>query len=248
MAEKRLRIFAGPNGSGKSTILKVIQDEKKIDLGVYVNADEIESALKSNSVLDFSQFKLEVEESELRLFFQKSEFSPKKRNEPNLYSKINVANNLLSTNIKIDSYFAADLAEFIRQRLMNKGTSFTFETVLSHPSKLEFLKRAKESGFRIYLYYVATDDPKINISRVALRVLQNGHNVSTENIINRYHKSLSYLKQALMLSNRAYLFDNSQRKAIFIAEGLEGKTIHLNYTDSNNLPNWFISHVLEDLD
>lgn len=37
---KRVRIFAGPNGSGKSTIKSIVED--KVNLGTYVNADEIE--------------------------------------------------------------------------------------------------------------------------------------------------------------------------------------------------------------
>ena len=36
---KRVRIFAGPNGSGKSTIKSIVED--KVNLGTYVNADEI---------------------------------------------------------------------------------------------------------------------------------------------------------------------------------------------------------------
>ncbi len=53
MAIKRLRIFAGPNGSGKSTILKSILNNKNIDLGVYVNADDIEALLHKNKKLNF---------------------------------------------------------------------------------------------------------------------------------------------------------------------------------------------------
>ena len=41
----RLGVFAGPNGSGKTTVLKFIKglkiDGRKIDLGYYVNADDI---------------------------------------------------------------------------------------------------------------------------------------------------------------------------------------------------------------
>jgi len=43
MSQPRLRIFAGPNGSGKSTLFESLS--KKYDVGVFVNADNIEKEL-----------------------------------------------------------------------------------------------------------------------------------------------------------------------------------------------------------
>jgi predicted ABC-type ATPase len=45
------------------------------------------------------------------------------------------------------------------------------------PDKIFFLKQAQSSGFRAYLYYIATDDPEINIERGAYRVQQGDHSV-----------------------------------------------------------------------
>jgi len=42
---------------------------------------------------------------------------------------------------------AAVLADFIRTRLLARGDTFTFETVMSHPSKIDFMKSAE--GLRI---------------------------------------------------------------------------------------------------
>ena len=48
-SQLRLRVFAGPNGSGKSTVIKSIREsqvsERSIDVGVYINADDIARAL-----------------------------------------------------------------------------------------------------------------------------------------------------------------------------------------------------------
>ncbi|MFP5081296.1 hypothetical protein [Pedobacter sp. JCM 36344] len=49
----RLRVFAGPNGSGKSTVIKRIRETEvnetfKLDLGVYINADDIAQSLKTD--------------------------------------------------------------------------------------------------------------------------------------------------------------------------------------------------------
>ena len=80
---KRMRIFAGPNGSGKTTIFKKISEKEKIHLGVYVNADDIEQALSVRPELQFSKFKIEVTEEELRSFLKESRTNlviPKRKN------------------------------------------------------------------------------------------------------------------------------------------------------------------------
>jgi predicted ABC-type ATPase len=92
---------------------------------------------------------------------------------------------------EIDSYFCADIAEFLRQQLLKNGITFTYETVMSYTGKIDFLKRAKESGIGVYLYYIATEDPVININRVSLRVAQLGHNVPDSKVKSRYYNSLN---------------------------------------------------------
>ena len=137
MGIKRMRIFAGPNGSGKTTIIKSLQSE--IGFGVYVNADDIESLLKESKVLLFNTYQLFITQDQLQTFFKNSIFSPVKRNDPNLWTKLTIQHNVLHTNTAIDSYLAADLAEFIRQQLIVNGISFTYKTVMSHKSKIDFL-------------------------------------------------------------------------------------------------------------
>lgn len=153
MEKKRMRVFAGPNGSGKSTILKKILEEKRVRLGVYVNADDIESALRQTKAIKFSDYKLQVSETEMRDFFRRSNFAPVKRNDSHLWTKVFVDDNVFRCDVSVDSYLAADVAEFIRQRLLSIGASFTYETVMSHPGKVEFLNHAMQQGYRVYLYF-----------------------------------------------------------------------------------------------
>ena len=225
MGIKRMRIFAGPNDSGKTTIIKSLQSE--IGFGVYVNADDIESLLKESAVLLFSAYQLFITQDHLQTFFKNSIFSPVKRNEPNLWTKLTIQHNVLHINTAIDSYLAADLAEFIRQQLVANGISFTYETVMSHKNKIEFLQTVKEQGYRIYLYFVATEDPGINISRVNVRVAQLGHNVAPDVITNRYFRSLRQLSAAVKISNRAYIWDNSGTVSLLIAEITDVKMLLL---------------------
>lgn len=239
MATRRMRVFAGPNGSGKTTMVKSLQAE--IPFGVYVNADDIESLLKESKVLLFNAYQLVVTQSQLQLFFKESMFAPIKRNEPYLWTKLSVAENVLHINTKVDSYLAADLAEFIRQQLLANDISFTYETVMSHESKIDFLQQATEKGYRVYLYFIATEDPEINISRVNVRVAQQGHNVAPEVIKNRYYKSLQHLKAAVKRSSRAYIWDNSGTASLLIAEVNHGSDVKI--IDTDNVPNWFVKYL-----
>jgi len=56
--------------------------------------------------------------------------------------------------------------------------------------KLEFVQPAKEAGFFIRLFFVCTNDPSINAQRVALRVMEGGHDVPILKIISRYYRSI----------------------------------------------------------
>jgi predicted ABC-type ATPase len=238
-----MRVFAGPNGSGKTTIFKGILAEAKIQLGVYVNADDIEKEFLVSNSLSFKNYQLNISDKEIKEFFKTSNFSPIKRKEPELWTRLNVVENVLTIATKIDSYLAADISEFIRQQLLVQGKSFTYETVMSHPGKIDFFHKAKQNGFGVYLYYIATEDPEINISRVKIRVAQEGHHVSPEVITSRYHKSLQNLKSAVMQTKRAYIFDNSQTQARLIAEITDGTDVRLN--DAVEIPGWVEEYLLK---
>ena len=61
---------------------------------------------------------------------------------------------------------------------------------MSHHGKVSFLQEAIENNYRVYLYFIATEDPDININRVNVRVANHGHYVDSEIIKSRYYRSL----------------------------------------------------------
>ena len=242
MSTKRMRVFAGPNGSGKTTIFKEILRNSKVNLGVYINADEIEMQLKEYQTVDFNQFRISVSDVQLKAFFIQSTFSPVKRSEPDLFQKLTVEKNVLTISTAVDSYLAADLAEFVRQCLVAQEISFTYETVLSFPDKIKFLEETRKKGYKVYLYFIATEDPDININRVNVRVAQNGHFVAPEIIRNRYYRSLNNLKNAVKQTNRAYIFDNTGTSANLVAEITDGINVYIN--SAIKTPSWVIDSLV----
>lgn len=234
----RLRMFAGPNGSGKSTIKDVISKEL---LGVYINPDEIEKDIKKFGFIDFNHYDINTSKDEVLDFFHNSGFLKSVNlDEEAEFLKYN-DNKLIFTDVTINSYFASVCADFIRKKLLEARKSFTFETVMSSYDKVELLELSKKLGYRNYLYYIATSDPLINISRVKNRVAFKGHNVPKDKIINRYYRSLGYLKDAVKLTHRAYIFDNSSNDKTWICEITDGSKVDMKI---DIIPKWVNEYLL----
>ncbi|MCP4788137.1 MAG: hypothetical protein GY903_13245 [Fuerstiella sp.] len=236
-------MFAGPNGSGKSTLKNVL--DKKL-LGVYLNPDEIEESVRAERFLNFSDYGLTVVAHDVLPFFQNSTLLKSHGLDSDMQLLRLDGNRLLVSEIRLNSYFASVAADFLRQELLDAGRSFTFETVMSHPGKVQFLATARKAGFRTYLYYVATDDPTINISRVQNRVALGGHDVPENKIESRYFRSLNLLMDAIRETNRAYVFDNSgdsgPANKTWLAEITDGKLLELRV---DRIPAWFKKYVLD---
>ena len=126
-----------------------------------------------------------------------------------------LAARLDADNAEASSYKAAKLAEELRMHLLRLGQSFCFETVFSHPSKIDFLGKAKSLDYEITLIYIHLQTNELNQARVAQRVSQGGHNVPAEKIINRIPRTLCNVKQALSLVDYAKLYDNSSQNQPF---------------------------------
>lgn len=104
---------------------------------------------------------------------------------------------------------AAEMAEKIRSERLEARKDVVFETVLSMPDKLEYLRQAKRSGYFVHMVFVATISPVINAGRVAGRVMAGGHDVPIPKIIARYHRSIVNTSIAAKLVDKAHFYDNS---------------------------------------
>lgn len=238
MSIPRVRMFAGPNGSGKSTLKASVSEQL---LGKYINPDDIEKQITSTKALDFSDYSITVTETDVLNFFRNSTLLDGGNQKIFVDSLIFSENKLLFESVPTNSYFASVASDFIRQNLLLEKISFSFETVMSSEDKVQFLKKSQEMGFRTYLYFIATQDSSINVSRVQNRVSQGGHPVPLDKIVSRYNRSLDLLIEAIKYSYRAFIFDNSGQDAFCIAEIFQG-TIN---PKVDAAPNWFDKYVVE---
>lgn len=111
---------------------------------------------------------------------------------------------------------AAIFCEEWREDCLKRGKSLIFETVMSAEDKLDFIRRAKKSGYFVRIFFIGTASPAINASRIALRVLKGGHDVPISKIISRYIKSIAHCAEIASEVDRVYVYDNSadNKKAI----------------------------------
>ena len=201
-------------------------------IGVFVNADEIEKQLAdSGGCLQLRDLGITDEPAALlkRIKQRLKTFGLEQRLDlPSLLARATLSGALtLWVPGPYNSYLAAALADAVRQELLRQGQTFTFETVMSHRSKIDFMWQARELGYRVYLYFVATDDPAINIDRVRRRVLRGGHPVEDDRVVDRYHKSIALMTEACEAAHRAYIFDNSGARHKLLVEVTDFETVRL---------------------
>lgn len=139
---------------------------------------------------------------------------------------------------------AANYCSELREKCLRDKKSFVFETVFSAQDKIDFILRAKDAGFFIRFFFIATNHPSINAARIASRVMEGGHDVPISKIISRYIKSLNNCEIIARVVDRLYLYDNSvdgaDAKPLFrLANGVLGKM----YVDK--LPKW-AQNILPD--
>lgn len=104
---------------------------------------------------------------------------------------------------------AALFCEQWRNKCLENGESLIFETVMSADDKIDFIRRAKQAGYFVRIFFIATENPTINAARIARRVMKGGHDVPIPKIISRYIKSIANCAAIAPEVDRLYVYDNS---------------------------------------
>ena len=135
-----------------------------------------------------------------------------------------------------NSYNAAKVAEQIRMEQVQAGNTFCFETVFSHPSKIDFLAHARALGYQIILVLIHLEQTDLNIARISQRVSEGGHYVPNEKVEQRIPRTLAHVKKAIPLCDQVRILDNSSTDSPFVpvVSIIEGRTTH----HLDPLPEW----------
>lgn len=107
------------------------------------------------------------------------------------------------------AYEAARISAGRRLDILARGGDLVTETVFSHPSKLELLRRAKAMGYEVWVLHVGVDSPDLSVARVAHRVGVGGHGVPEGKIRVRYDRCEPLIRQAALLADKGLVYDNS---------------------------------------
>lgn len=147
---------------------------------------------------------------------------------------------VLARELGIDAYEAARVASQVREALVEQRESFVFETVFSDPvgDKLEFLKRAAAAGYTVVLCFIGLGSAELSDERVAMRVMQGGHDVAAEKLLARYPRTMENLRRAIRELPHVLVFDNSDLAHPFrrIASFRNGRAPELGETAPAWLP------------
>ncbi len=127
--------------------------------------------------------------------------------------------------------------EALRQQnsYLDSGTSFLLETTFSGKREVKLLQKAKSRGFKTNLIFVGLPSPVRNIQRVSRRVLDGGHDVPAKDIERRYFRSMKNLSIGLTVVDRAFIFDNANKKHQLLAVFENGQIVR----QADKQPNWF---------
>lgn len=125
--------------------------------------------------------------------------------------------------IKAGKLVLAQIHEFA-----DKGVGFGFETTLSGKSYVKLLKKLKEEGYELHLFFLWIPSPQLSIERIKERVAEGGHDVPAQDIRRRFYRSIAnFFKLYQPLLDSWIIFNNSGINPVLIAKSKCAKLIVL---------------------
>lgn len=125
----------------------------------------------------------------------------------------------LTPNGNPQANFAAGrfMIQAIETALKSKK-SFSFETTFSGKIWSWHIRRAKEAGYRIIIYFIFVRSVELSLKRIKYRVKHGGHDVPEKIVRRRFYRTFHNFKSTYMsLADEWYVIDNSN-KPIVIAQ------------------------------
>ena len=118
---------------------------------------------------------------------------------------------------------------------LEKGISFTQETTLSGARTERTIRRAKERGYTIRLYYIGLDTMEESLGRIANRVAKGGHDIPKADVERRFQSRFTDVLRVLPYCDEARFFDNDNG-FVEVAEYRNGELM----PRGSNPPRWLL--------
>lgn len=131
------------------------------------------------------------------------------------------------------------MAGKLRDRLIARRASFVYETVFSHPSKVDFIRQARSAGFTVWMTFINVSTEELASARVGQRIREGGHPVPPDRIWARYRRLQANVVSAIPHLHKLIVVDNSRERYAFVDV--------LRFTDgeltwrTSRLPGWAAS-------
>lgn len=118
---------------------------------------------------------------------------------------------------------------------LEKNISFTQETTLSGHMTLSTIKKARQKGYHVRMYYVGLNTESESLCRIENRVRKGGHNIPREDVHRRYSSRFKSLNAVIPYCDEVIFYDNENGfiKAAEIKNGI------FRYTNGYR-PQWLV--------
>ncbi|MBV8659154.1 MAG: zeta toxin family protein [Burkholderiales bacterium] len=144
--------------------------------------------------------------------------------------------NIAREQLGIGSVQAGKIAIQRQRRHLMALESFAWETTLSGNREVALMREAKDAGYKVNLVFIGVRDPGLSMLRVADRVAAGGHHIPPADVARRFERSLRNLVDALVVADRAYIFDNSGERRRLLLSHEQNQSRHV----SKHLPRWIV--------
>jgi predicted ABC-type ATPase len=110
---------------------------------------------------------------------------------------------------------------FLREIYANidRRVDFAFEATLAGRSHISLLKKLRQDGWQVVLFFLWIPDAAFSKSRIRERVEHGGHNIPDDAIYRRYPRIMHNLvKIYIPLCDKVVCYDNSESEPVLVFE------------------------------
>jgi len=126
-----------------------------------------------------------------------------------------------AAGLKAGRLLLNQIHEFASRRVV-----FAFETTLSGKTYVALLRRLKQQGYVIHLFFLWIPSADLAVARIKRRVTEGGHDVPVTDVRRRFGRSVAnFFKVYRPLLDSWTLFDNSTTRPSLIAEEKDSKLV-----------------------